>query len=297
MIIPAVGAGIIVFLVDFAIGVVIVAALLSIVGFTYWMLSNIRNAAAALPVIGGPAAGFVTNARDVTVSIARAYEQQITNNFFWLIRNLRFVLNFFLAPLFIPIGNTLQAHFNWLNFISNVWIPQAWDLIQANTTAIAAHFNWLNFLSNVQLPAVWAAIAEMGQMLVAHANWLNFISNVHIPEVWRGIDAIRADLALAMLGIRELQEFLPLLRALARFETEAVGGIDRLAGRIGELERGEADLVREVAKVAPLSIVTALGIAAVMNLERLARDPCHCLTAGDFSDLPSRVDALESIGP
>lgn len=297
MIIPAVGAGIIVFLVDFAIGVFIVAAILGTIGLTIWLLTQIQQRVSALPVIGGQAASLINAGIQVNIALARSFEQVIINNFFWLIRNLRFVLNYFLAPLFIPISRTLDAHFNWLNFLSNDQLPKVWASIGAAEQTLVAHFNWLNFLSNVQLPAVWAAIASAERTLAAHFNWLNFITTNQLPALWERVRGIEEGVRQAIDAILVLNEFLPLLRVLARFEADTVGGIRLLGERTATLERQNADLARDLARVLPLSVIVALGLTAVMNLEKVARDPCHCLTLGDLNDLPARVEALEAFGP
>jgi hypothetical protein len=38
------------------------------------------------------------------------------------------------------------------------------------------------------------------------------------------------------------------------------------------------------------------GAAVIENVIRLGKDPCYCLNAGMFSDLPGRVEALENFG-
>lgn len=298
MIVPAAAGGVaVVALTEIALAIAIFAAGMLAFALLAWILTHAEQAARALPFVGGQVAGIVHNIYLTTYVLAQAIEFQmqiqIANMHHWY----RILVNAFMAPVIMPIYYSLNGIFNTTYWLSNTWRP----FIEATIGFVE---DWLKFLNasltwvrDVEFPRAWEAIRGAWDVLAVHAAAINLILYQHIPAIWDGINGLRADLVLVITAVRELQAYLPVLRRLAEFEAEAVRGIEGVAGRVGALERAETDLARDLAKVLPLAIVVAVGLAGVRNLERLARDPCHCLTLGDFSDLPSRVEALEELGP
>ncbi len=296
MVIPVVGGGVIVALADLALALMLIAAGLLALAFVYWMLNNVRGAVAGLPVIGGTVANIITLAIATTQAAASGVSYVMQLQLHYIVHNLRIVLNYFLAPLFIPIMTVLQ------NVSDRVWdydhntfprvaatFTSVWDHIRHYDfevfPAISARFDFLERWASA-IQSTWPTLLFRVDGLASRVN--DYDQNV-FPR-------IAARFAGDAAALAELQAFLPLLRTLQGFESGTVRGIEGVAGDVAGLRDRAGQIERELAKVLPLSVVVALGAAAVLNLERVARDPCHCITSGDFSDLPDRVASLESMG-
>lgn len=297
MVIPVVGGGVIVALADRVLAFAMLAVALLFFGGVYWLLVNARGRLAGLPLVGGAAVTAV-NLMIVFVQVnAYAANSIIQLQLHFASRALRVVLNYFLAPVLMPVMTMVQGVSNrvW-DYDHNVF-PR----VQATFADVWAHIANYDFNVFPRIAATLVTLTNdatlLGLGLIAHDRRITGIESRvadYDQNVFPRVQAIFASHATA---IAELQAFLPLLRDLAGFEAGAVGGIRTLGGRVATLERGEADLARDLARVLPLSVVVALGAAAVLNLERVARDPCHCLNAGGWSDLPDRISALEELGP
>jgi hypothetical protein len=298
VVIPAAGAAIIVALAGLAIAVCVLVAGQFAFAFIYWLLRQARNAASALPLgLGAPVVGRIVVLISATWNIAIAYQHVLDEQFFWIHHYLRLALHYFFAPILMPLYSIVTSHtaaLEWLRTTYFVQVQTAFDYLFGHVGVLEVANLWLR---TTYFPQVQKAFDYLFNIAASHLAWVRFFVDVYFPQVQTTFDAVRADAALTAAAVRELQAYLPLLRTLAEFETQTAQGIAGTLGRVGELERTQADILRDLSKVLPLSVVAALGIAAIMNLERVARDPCHCLNSGDLSDLPQRVAALEEFGP
>lgn len=296
IVIPAVAGAVIAALAEVALDIAIVGAILMMAGLAYWLLTHARQTVAVLPVIGGAAAGVLDNGVNILKTVTNGYKGVIDSNLWYLAHNFRAVLNWYVTPAILPILQTLVDHRNWLNFISGDQLPKLWARVSAAEQVLTDHLNWLKFISNDQLPKLWSRITLAEQVLVNHRNWLGFITNDQLPKLWGRVTSLRDDLDFTIKALAAIQAYAPLLRTLAEIDAGMVGGIRTLPRRVADLETGEADILKDMAKVLPLSVLAALGLVAIANLARVAKDPCYCLNLGDFSDLPMRVAALEEMG-
>lgn len=284
-------------IIDFPIGIAILIISMILFASFRWGTNLAAVSVSALPFIGPQARLLVLAFRDSVWGLARGFEQ-IQSTYVWNM-SVRFVqlLNATVGVAFHPwaivivntnnIANESRAIAWW---VQGQWIPFA--------------TNWITNIGNIANEArglVWVLGDHVFQVVEPIANegraiaWL--LRDHVIPDL-QGRVASTTQVANDAWGrANTLWQFLPLLQALLAFE----GGILARAQAL-ELEavqqRGRiAELEKALATVLPLAVVAAIGATAVMNLERLARDPCHCLTIGDFSDLPSRIESLEGMGP
>jgi hypothetical protein len=298
MVIPAAGAAIVVVIAGLAIAVCVLVAGQFAFAFIYWLLRQASNAARSLPLgLGAPIVGRIAVLIGATWNIAIAYQHVLDEQFYWIHHYFRLVLHYFFAPILMPLYSIVTSHtaaLDWLRTVYFAQVQTAFDYLFNHVGILEVANVWLR---TTYFPQVQKAFDYLFGIAASHLAWIRFFVDVYFPQVQTTFDAVRADAALTTVALRELQAFLPLLRTLAEFETQTAQGIAGTLGRVGELERGQADILRDLSKVLPLSVVAAMGIAAIMNLERVARDPCHCLTVGDFNDLPQRVASLEELGP
>ncbi len=296
MVIPVVGGGVIVVLADLALALMMLTAGLLALAFVYWLLANVRGRVAGLPVIGGTVANIITLAILTTQAVASGVSNVMQLQLHYIVHNLRIVLNYFLAPLFMPIWNQLQGLSNRVWDYDNNAFPR----IAATFTSVLDHIRHYDF-------EVFPAIAAT---LVTLTNDATLLGRTLFPLVTRveglagrvadydqnAFPRIAARFAADAVALAELQAFLPLLRTLQGFESGTVRGIEGVARDVAGLRDVTGTLERDLARVLPLAVVAAIGATAILNLERVARDPCHCLTVGDFSDLPDRIASLETMG-
>lgn len=293
MVIPVVGGGVMIALADLALALVLLTAGLLAIGVLHWALANARGRLGGLPLVGGAIVGAI-NIMMVFVqtnAYAMGYVLQLQLHF--AIHSLRIVLNFFLAPVFMPLLALVQGLSNRIWDYDNNAFPR----VQAQFTNMWDHVREYDF--NV-FPRIAATLVTLTNdvTLLGHglldvtlrttglASRVNDYDQNVFPRIQAGFNGLGT-------AVAELQGYLPLLRTLAEFETITVGGIQGLGVRVGELERAEADLFRDLAKVLPLSVIAALGAVAVRELADTATNPCRCLDTDTFTDLGDRVSALE----
>jgi hypothetical protein len=297
VLIPAAAGGALAVLGEVALIIAILAGLLLALALIFWLLTNAQNAARALPFVGGQIAGVIGNVINSVVVLGSAFEPVIRIQLFYLHHALRVLLNLFLGPLLLNIYGAFNFLTPRVNYIYDTWRPFINAVLGDVYGRIGTLADFAGWLHEIEVPRIEALLFGQAARIADILGWVNVVGSVTFPNIFGAINQLRADLVLTVVAVRELQAFLPLLRRLTEFETQTVQGIEGVLGRVGDLERAESDLARDLAKVLPLAVVAAIGIAAIRNLERVARDPCHCLTVGDFNDLPSRVAALEELGP
>lgn len=297
IVIPAAAGAVLLFLADLALSILIVGGILMMVGLIYWLLTHIRDQVRGLVIVGGAAARIIDIGLNTTIWVARSYENVIKANLFYLARNVRMTLHYFIAPVVLPIWNLLYVvndHVAGLERYVGGWVTVTILTINDHVVGLERYVG--GFVTNTLL-VLNDRVGGLERYVGGFVTQTLLVLNDRVFHAERAIGAHEAQLVQQLGMIAELQAFLPLLRALADFEAKQVHGLEGMGARVGDLERTTDFLTRDLQKVLPLSVVVALGIAAVANLERLARDPCHCLTVGDFNDLPARVSALEEMGP
>lgn len=284
-------------LLDLCIGIGILIIILLAFATLRWTVNATVGLVGGLPIIGGAAVNAVQRFGDAIWNLARGFEE-IQATYVWnvsvrLVQLLNATVGVAFQPWAILISNT--------NNIANEARADAWYILGQWIPFVT---NWITNTSNIANEAralVWGLSAHVYQVVEVIANEARarvsaletHVSNVVEPIANEG-RALARSLAPQ---VAVLWGFLPLLQALAAFEGGALARIATLEADLA-FQRGRVQVLEQnLARVMPLAVVAAIGATAVLNLERVARDPCHCLTLGDFSDLGDRVAALESLGP
>lgn len=277
-----------------AVAIGVIALLILVVGI--WGGMFVRDALSGVPVVGGTIRNAAQSLVDVQVSLAYRLEMQFAGSLYWAGSAVLRLFRAFLAPFVGPrdqYNMTTRAYVNAVTALAQtIWYAEI-PALKATEATTASNVKAVTDLAQHIWYQELPRIAQIEQGLRGDVNAVTALAQY----IWFH-ELVNMRAAEANLGARlgDLENYLDILRKLAGFESAVLGGLagleaalDRLSGRVGTVEQG-------LATVLPIAGALVVSVDAVQNLERLARDPCHCLNAGDMGDLPSRVDMLEVAG-
>lgn len=293
MVIPIVGGGVLVALADLALAFMMLSAGLLALAILYWLIANSRGRLGGLPLIGGTIVGILNAVLQTVVVLAAAVSGVMQAQLHFAVHNLRIVLNYFLAPLFMPIMSALQG-------VSNrVWDydHNAFPRIAAQFTSVWDHIRHYDFevfpAITTTLTLLTNDVTLLGRILFPLATRVEGLAGRVADYDQNAFPRIAARFATDAAALAELQGYLPLLRTLAEFESGAVRGIEGIAGDLASLR----DIVRthtgQLALLIGLSVIAAAGAEGIRELRCISTLKCSPLNDLLQSDLDERVTALE----